>query len=331
MKAQLLRWTACLTVCILTAGCASAPVVEPTAAEWAAARRFKKTVAIIEITDEGSPIKGVDRLALSAMENLLIRNFNVVERSKIRAVMKERSLSSWEAVERVNEIGRLLRADFLIFGNVAASVSHPELRYKEQTYESGDFRGSIWKEQCGLSEVSLKMVAVNSGEIYYAGKKSDSQCNRSRKETYRDQQIFERDLQNRKRASLLVDVVGAFNHLEKKYSLLISKSLDETIERFSYDLRNKFAQSGQIMDIVSANEVVVNLGSAYGLRPGDQLIIFHEKDPMTDPKTGLTVTPKEKKGTLKVIQVTSGLSCVAKGSAGLIRSLRIGDVVFTYQ
>ncbi len=330
MKTQLLKGATCAAICVLAAGCATAPVVEPTAAEREAARQFKKTVAVIEVTDDGSPIRGVDRLALSDIENLLIRNFNVVERAKIRAIMKERSLGSWEDVERINEIGRLLGADFLVFGNVAASVSRPELRYKEQTYESGDFRGSIWKEQCGVSEVSLKMVSVSSGEIYYADKKTDSKCNRGRKERYRDQEMFERDLKNRKLAGLVVDVVGAFNELKKKYSLLVSKSLDETIEKFSYDLRNKFAQSGQIMDFISANEVVVNLGSAYGLRPGDRLIVFREGAPMTDPKTGLTVIPKEKKGTLKVTQITSGLSCVAKGSAGLIRSLRIGDVVFTH-
>jgi len=322
-------------ICALLAGmffsgCASVSVVEPTDQERAAAREFKKTVAVVKVTDEASPIEGVNTLALSSIENILIRNFNVVEREKIDAIMDERYFGLEEDVKRINEIGKMLGADYLVFSNVAASISKAELQHKERKYESGKFYGQIWKEQCGVSEVSLKMVGVSTGEIFYSNQKTSSFCHKGRKEAYRDEDMFYRDLRGKKFADLVIDVVGAFKELKKEYSLLVSKSLAKTVNGFDYDLRNKFAQSGEVMDIISNKEVVINLGSAYGIRPGDKLIVFREGAPMQDPRTGITIIPKEKKGILKVTQVTSGLSCIAKGSSKLINALRVGDIVFTH-
>jgi len=75
---------------------------------------------------------------------------------------------------------------------------------------------------------------------------------------------------------------------------------------------------------------LINLGSAYGIAPGQQLIVWQEDSAITDPKTGMTIVPKKKKAVLKVIEVNSGLSCLARAGKGLVAKIKVGDKAATY-
>ncbi len=318
-----------LLMIVLLSGCAGAPVVQPTYQELQAARRHKKTAAILNITDEGSAIEGVNACARVKLENSLMRYFNLAEREKIENVLSERNLSYKNDIERYSEIGKILGADFLIFGVAAVSVSAPEIGHYEHKYDSGKFTGRIWEEVCAESEVGLKVVDVKDSIIIYSGSKSGHRCRRGNKERFKNESFFRKSLKARTTAAQFIKIADRFTGLQKGYVQIVSQSIGNAVDKLTKELRNFIPQTGQIVRFINERDVVINLGSAYGIKPGDILVVWKEGIPFTDPKTGISAVPKEKKAYLKVIKVTSGLSSIARVSGKVLGRLTVGDKVYT--
>ena len=314
---------------ILLNGCAQAPIVVPTREELAAAKPYKRTVAVVDFSDDGSAVHGVNTIAASKLESLLVGHFNLVERQRIEKVKAERNFGSSDEVERLRELGRFLGADDVIFGNVSASLSPPQLRQSEHRDKKGRFQGQVWNDVCGFAEVTVKLVEVDQGVIRYSGRKSGRACDQQDQLSFNDERAFRTASTVKTAASAVGQIAGSFNRLEDRYSSLVAKALDNAVGQFQSDFRSHFPQTGQILQMISQKEVLINLGSAYGIKPGDTLIVWEESGGVTDPRTGLSVVQKQKKAQLKVTQVTSGLTCVARGSAQQISALRIGDPVST--
>ncbi len=356
-----------LAVLALLWGCAPPLVVIPTEEELEAVQRFKKTVAIIEISEEGSSIKGISESAFSGLESALAGHFNLVEREKISQVLGERKFAERDDVERYTELGKLLGADYLFFGRAMAFFDKPEIKHsikyykskekedyerkewekekekekgedykrKEQEHykskkEEGKFSGSIWREIRGICELNVKIVDVGNGIVRYADKKVGSMSRKEGTRRYEDENEFYRALDIATKAEIIMEIAKTFARLGRENSIIISRAMDQATEKFKIDLRDKFPQTGQILQILSKKDVVINLGSAYGIKPGDKLIIWEELTPIKDPKTGVVTVPKQKKAILKVKKVTSGLSCIARGKKKYIRMIRVGDVVCTH-
>ncbi len=331
MKGPLTSIIGLVLLVSFVSGCASIPVVQPTRQELDAAQKFKKTVAIVEFSDKGSPIKDIQPAALPKLEKYLMRHFNLVERGRIKAIMAERNFSNFNDVERVNELGKLLGADYLVFGNIIASISAPVVKEQSHEYGNGKFYGRIWEESYAVSDVALKFIDVNSGMVVYADKQKSRRILKSPEETYRDKSLFDRSLFRKQSINGITEIIGAFKGLHRDYALGLSRTIESSIRKFNRDLNYKFPQTGQIMRVVSGKEVIVNLGSAYGIKPGDRLIVWQKGVSFRDPKTGLVTVPKEKKAVLKVTEITSGLACKARGSARDISAVNVGDIVYTYR
>jgi len=356
MKA--LRFVACLVVSALLWGCAPAPIVRPTDEELNAVKRFKKTAAIIEISEKGSPIKGISESAFSGLENVLAGHFNLVEREKILSVMAERKFAEREDVERYTELGKLLGADYLFFGRAMAFFDKPEIKHEVKYYKSKEkidykskekeddkskekvdykskkeeerFSGSIWRELRGICELNVKIVDVGSGIIRYADKKVGAMSRKEGIEYYEDEEEFYKALDIATKAEIIMEIANTFARLKRENSLILSRAMEQATEKFKGDLINEFPQTGQVLQILSKKDVLINLGSAYGIKPGDRLIIWEEFAPFTDPKTGAVTVPKQKKAILKVKRVTSGLSCIARGNRKAIKGISVGDTVCTH-
>lgn len=358
---KVLKFVCCVVVLALLWGCAPSLIVIPTEEELDAVKRFKKTVAIIEISEKGSPIKGISESAFSGLENAIAGHFNLVEREKILKVMAERKFADREDVERYTELGKLLGADYLFFGRAMAFFNKPEIKHsikhykskekedykskekeKEEDYKSKEkehykskkeeekFSGSIWRELKGICELNVRIVDVGSGIVRYADKKVGAMSRKEGKRHYGDEEQFYKALDIATKAEIIIELASAFRGLKRENSLILSRAMEQATEKFKIDLRDKFPQTGQVLQILSKKDVVINLGSAYGIKPGDKLIIWEELAPIKDPKTGLVTVPKQKKAILKVKKVTSGLSCIARGKRKYIRMIRVGDTVCTH-
>jgi len=322
-----IRWV--VLTGVFLSGCAPAPVVVPTSEEMEAVKPYKKVVAVVDFSDDGSPIQGVNTIAASKLEGVLVGHFNLVERQRIEQVKAERNFGPPNEVERLRELGKLLGADYVIFGNVSASLGRPEWRQTAYRDKKGRFYGRIWNELCGFAEVTVKMTDVSQGITRYSGKKSAQACDSQDDLSFDDENAFYIASTVKTAASAVGQITGWFSRLEDRYSLLVARALDDAIGNFKTEFRTQFPQTGQVLQILSAKEVLVNLGSAYGIKAGDALTVWEEKGNVMDPKTGLTVVQKQRKALLKVSQVTSGLTCVARGSAKQISVLRVGDPVST--
>lgn len=331
MRIKYLHAATLLLLISLFAGCTSVPVVQPTKEELAAARKVKKTVAIIDFDDKGSPIADIQSEALPKLEKYLMGHFNMVERTKIDAILKERHFTDFDDVERMNKLGQLLGADYLVFGNVIASISSPEIKQQSHEYKSGRFFGRIWEEYKAESEISLKFVAVSNGTIVYSDKQRGWRWGRGNEQSYRHKNSFKRALREMRHIQNITDIIGAYKGLHKEYATAVSYAIDGAIRKFNEDLSYKFPQQGQVIKILSANDILVNLGSAYGLKPGDRLVVYQNQSFFKDPKTGVVTVLKEEKAILKVTRITSGLSCIATGDANAISTIRSGDIVYTYR
>ncbi len=327
---KVLKFVCCVVVLALLWGCAPPLIVAPTKEELDAVRRFKETVAIIEISEKGSPVKGVSESAFSGLENALAGHFNLVEREKVLKVMAERKFAERDDVERYTELGKLLGADYLLFGSAMAFFNRPEIKHYKGKKKDGKFTGSIWKELKGTCELNIKIVDVGSGIVRYADKKVGEMSREEGKKHYNDEEEFNEALDIATKTDIIIELANIFVRLRKENSRILSQAMEKATEKFKDDLRNEFAQTGQVLQILSEKEVVINLGSAYGIKPGDKLIIWEELAPIRDPKTGVVTVPKRKKAILKVKKVTSGLSCIARGKRKYIRVIRVGDTVFTH-
>jgi len=358
---KVLKFVCCLVVLALLWACAPSLIVIPTEEELDAVQRFKKTVAIIEISEKGSPVKGISESAFSGLENVLAGHFNLVERERILQVMAERKFAERDDVERYTELGKLLGADYLFFGRAMAFFNKPEIKHsikhykskeeedykrkekeKEEDYKSKEkeqykskkeeekFSGSIWRELKGICELNVKIVDVGNGIVRYADKKVGAMTRKEGTRYYGDEEEFYKALDYATKAEIIIELATTFRGLKRENSFILSRAMEQATEKFKIDLRDKFPQTGQILQILSKKDVVINLGSAYGIKPGDKLIIWEELAPITDPKTGLVTVPKQKKAILKVKKVTSGLSCIARGKRKYIRMIKVGDVVSTH-
>src|SRR3989339_116152 len=313
---------------IFFSACATAPVVEPTLEESNAARRFKKTVAIIEVTDNGSPIKGITDSAFSKMENILAGHFNLVEREKILRVMQERNLSTSDAFERYNELGKLLGADYLFFGKAMAFFDKPGLEYGKRISD-GKFYGSISTKYKANCELNFKIVSVINGVVEYSDKKNSQETASKDYRSFSDETAYEKELAVRMKTQQIIDIADNFGALKDDVSQTVVKAMDKAVVGFKNDLTAKFPITGEVMQVLSEKEVLVNLGSAYGIKVGDQLVVWEKMSEFRDPKTGLVTTPQRQKALLKVKKVTSGLSCVVEGSKKDVARISLGEQVST--
>ena len=112
-KNMLFFMALCVTAAIF-AGCATAPVVEPTAAELNAAKKFKKTLAIVDMSSPGSEIEDIAEHAVARLENALVRHFNLVERRSIDTILAVLEYGSpITARQKCQEAGGLLLGYFI--------------------------------------------------------------------------------------------------------------------------------------------------------------------------------------------------------------------------
>lgn len=319
-----------IAFCTITAifnGCATTPVVEPTAAELNAVKQFKKTLAIVDMTADGSNIAGIEGQTVSRLENLFFRHFNLVERRRIDTILEERNFNGSFDTERLSELGKMLGADYVLIGTCRASVLPEQIKQKSRTRDDGSFSGEVSTIIAAESELSIKLINVSSTIIEYSNTFHGDVEDEINNQKYKEKDQWEEDIKTRNLKRDIKEMLSLFREMPDEYSKLVGESLDEAVKYAYSDIRKKFPHQGQIIEIISPEEVLINLGSAYGVRPGDPIAVWQEGPPVRDPKTEVVSIPRKIKVRLKIKEVTSGLTAVAKGSSGDISSIIPGDII----
>jgi len=312
-------------VFVLCTGCATIPIVQPTLEEYEAIKKTRQNVAVVKISDAGSSITGIDQVVTNKLEGLFLTRFNVIERQQIEEVLKEKDFQQTEDVEAVIEIGKILGVDYIIMGSVVGTVSGPSHHSRDYVKE-GKFYGSIWEEIKSDAQIDIKIIDVVNGALFKTLSSKGSNSKKQNQMSFGTSDAYKSALKIHAIKTVL-SVVGYLKDLEQDKESLVIKAIDKAIGNLSNSLAAVFVVEGEVMSIVSAKEVMINMGSVHNIAPGDYITVWEQQEEVIDPRTGLSVSPRTKKGRLKIMRVTSGLTAIAKGSSKIVSTIRPGDII----
>lgn len=351
-------WLSVLVVGVLfVQGCASVPVVQPTFEEYEAVKTLKKTVAVTDLSEVGSSVSGINQIIISKLEGIMVDHFNVVERKKLDPIMHERQFQAQDNVQSKVQIGQILGADFVIYGSSVASFVGPNLKSSSYVTEDGAFVGQVWEEFKAIAEVNIKVVDVKNGVIHssivgegeymermnhanFSNPDDFNRASRLKLLAANGAAVEETTSSNREQQALLLfkdkdqksntTKISAvdYSSMNGVQAAVLSRALDRAVKSAGAQFMERYGVlDAQVLQIVSDKEVMLNIGSAFGVKPGQKVTVWSSGSDIIDPRTGLNISPRVRIGTLKVTQVSSGLASVAKGSPKVIREMRVGDYV----
>ncbi len=319
-----------VSLALSLSGCATHRYVQPSIEELQAVMPYKKKIAVMEASDKGSPIKGISENVASSIESLLSKQFNLVERRLIDQILAERQFISYEDPENMAQLGKLLGADYLVFAHVVSSISKPEIEKSSRIDKKGEFYGSISKSRHVHSDISLKIIDTSNGLVIFAEKRDCALSHKFDTKTYNDEHAYNQALKTTYLIDNLKEIKGD-DRIKQENSGFVAQSVDCAVKHFRDALIRQFPYTGEVIEVVSPTAVMINLGSAYGLRPGDRLVVYSQEPKRIDPRTGIAIDQRIPSVILRIRDVTSGISCIATGRAADIRLLQIGSIVSTYE
>ena len=125
----------------------------------------------------------------------------------------------------------------------------------------------------------------------------------------------------------LLHLLSNVNEYQRSQPQITENAIGYAADYAASEIYSQFPLEGVVLQLVSPTEVAVNIGSAYGLVPGDAMVLWQSDAVLKDPRTGLTVNPLQAREQLEVTKVTGGLTCIAKGPKKTVSKARIGDKV----
>lgn len=314
-------------VSFLTAGCSTSYVmVPPTAEELHAVRSIQKIIVIMPFSEDGTQISGFSQTVEHKLAVALGGQFRIIDPAQVQAALAA-DKTALSDHHRLAEIGKNLGADYVILGNVMAALKGPEIRYSTAESKENGFSAKIWMETIARADISLNMLSTVDASVVFFDEFWGTQTDTSNVVEFSTLGEYNKAVEA---AKLVLDFKQAYDQLsqlpEKHYGLL-DAAIDRALDIAQKNLRAFRAYAGEVLAVVSEEEITVNLGSAYGLEPRDMLSVWREGPPVKDPRTGKTIKSKERLGFVKIQRITSGLSCVAKGKKKQVRKMQAGDTV----
>lgn len=199
---------------------------------------------------------------------------SVVEREKMREIMDEITLKDSGLVSpaEAREIGRLLGADFMIFGSI--SIYEGEVVYKDLPYDAG-----TQKIMSLVVGADTRLVNAETGQIVAA-------------------------------ASLQAeDAVKEMNRGEKNYKLP-QKFQNQVINNLAELIVDKLLTSINPVKVAQLSGSIVYLNRG-NLKPNTQFTIVKLGEPILDPDNPKVVLGQEETP-IAIIEVTSGMAKMSK-------------------
>lgn len=228
-----------------------------------------------------------DRVGAAAQDMLITelvksKQFRVIERERLDAIMKEKGLVLSGDIDpsTAMKIGKLLGAEYLIAGSVT------EFGKTEKEARGAWGIGFGAKKVEFVSALDARLFSVNTGEILWADSASEKESNFN------------------------LEIFGSGGGV-KEDERLFDKVLRPVVKKLAQSLlktpletsSTTVSVSGKIAS-VSGSTVYINLGSAHNIKPGQTLGVYKVAKEIKDPDTGEVLGREEKKvGEIKIIQV----------------------------
>lgn len=308
-------------------GCASHYVmVAPTQEELDAVRSVQKIIVIMPFREDGTQISGIGPTVEHTLAAHLDDQFRIISPVQVRAALAADKTPLADHA-RLAAVGRNLGADYVILGNVMVSLNGPEMRFDTSESKENGFKARIWMETVGRADISLQMLSAVDASAVYSDDFWGTETETSNVIEFSNLGEYNKGMEAAKLALGFKLVYDQVSQLPEKHYHLVESAMERALNVAERNLRSFRAYAGEVLAVVSEEEITVNLGSAYGLQPRDMLSVWREGAPVKDPRTGKMIKSKERLGFVKIQRITSGLSCVAKGKKKQVKRMQDGDTV----
>lgn len=219
-----------------------------------------------------------DKVGAAAQDMLITelvksKNFRVIERERIDAIMKEKGLVLSGDIDPTTamKIGKLLGAEYLIAGSVT------EFGKTEKGARGAWGIGFGAKKVEFVSALDARLFSVNTGEILWADSASEKESNFN------------------------LEIFGSGGGVEND-ERMFDKVLRPVVKKLAQSLlqtqlstsTNSAPKIGKVAS-VSGNTIFINLGSMHNVKTGDTFGVYKVIKEIKDPDTGEVLGKEENK------------------------------------
>jgi curli biogenesis system outer membrane secretion channel CsgG len=282
---------------------------------------LKKRIAVLDFTDKtghrmhwwrtGQNV-GQGMTDMLTTELVKSKKYTVIERSQIDKIMKEQALGASGAVtqQTAAKIGKLLGVEIAIFGAVTEFGYSKEKKKVNAPVSTplGKLRGLKLGKQTARVAIDVRFVNTSTGEILAAENIAEEESKGNLgislgNKSFENQTKFDESMVGKATRKAIVNIV---------------KLTDKQMENVTW--------RGRVVK-ATGSSIIVNAGSATGIKIGDELIVYSKGEELIDPETGLSLGSDESEvGTIKVESDIAGgkaSKCsIVSGSGG-----STGDIV----
>lgn len=232
--------------------------------------------------------------------------FSVIERERLAAIMAEKGLSLSGDIDGATamKIGRLIGVEYFLAGDVT------EFGETENKASVGWGVGLDVKKKKFVAALDCRIFSTSTGEILWA------------------------DTAKKEEASTKVFVFGTGGGVDddRMFDKVLRPIVDELSEKIiehPFETTGKGTVVGSVagkIAMVDGDKILINLGSAAGVKAGDKLGVYKTGRQIKDPDSGEVLGAEEEQiGELKVVTVKGAKlsECVVVSGSGF----GVGNVV----
>ncbi len=272
---------------------------------------LKKRIAVVDFEDRSGWGHNIGTGLADMLVTQLVKSgkFMVVERQELAKVLEEQGLGMSGAVtpQSAAKVGQLLGVELMVMGSVS------EFGEKKSGIGGGIGKigiGAGLSKRQARAVVDIRLVNTSTGEIVTA-------------------ESAEGEEGSTKLDNVSVESIDFGNPTYWDETLLgkaSRKAIDKCVGYITKAM-DKIPWEGKIIKVNDDGTVYMKPGSAGGVTPGMEFVVYSKGEEIIDPDTGLALGSEEKMiGKIKVAQdLAEGKACKAIITSGM--GLKIGDVV----
>lgn len=272
---------------------------------------LKKRIAVIDFEDRSGWGHNIGSGLADMLVTQLVKSgkFMVIERQELSKILEEQGLGLSGAVtpQSAAQVGKLLGVELMVMGSVS------EFGEKKSGVGGsiGRFNigGKLTKREA-RAVVDIRLVNTTTGEIVLAESAEGVE-----KSTGLDK-IKIKDID-----------FGNPTHWDKTILGKASrKAIDKCVKYITRAMEN-IPWQGKVIKVSADGTIYMKPGSAGGVKPGMEFVVYSKGEEIIDPDTGLSLGSEETRiGKIKVVQdLANGKACKAIVVSG--SGFKIGDYV----
>ncbi len=272
---------------------------------------LKKRIAVVDFQDKSGWGHNIGTGLADMLVTELVKTgkFQVIERKELDEVLKEQGLGMSGAVtpQSAAQVGKLLGVELIVLGSVS------EFGEKKSGIGGSIGRlgiGGKFSKRTARAVVDIRLVNTSTGEIVLAetaeGKESSTSLD-----------------------GIRVEDINFGNPTQWDNTILgkaSRKAIDKCV-KFIEKAMEHIPWQGKIIKANPDGTVYMKPGSAGGVKPGMEFVVYRKGEELIDPDTGLSLGSEEQMiGKIKVVQdIAGGKACKAITVSG--SGFQTGDLV----